>query len=391
MTVLPSVRSPLSNILVLHTVVIQCELFLAALFSTHSSSFASTGQSKFSNYFAMAQSRRIVVLGSLNTDLVTVTSRIPLAGETFTAISFSTGPGGKGQNQAVGCARAATNAESGEAPIQVAMLGATGTSEHDQLSDALHATLKAEGIDASGIERIPHISSGTATILVEEQTGQNRILVVPGANGKVNASFLQKPIFKSKLWGDSKNPKASLLVLQLEIPLETVVEAISQAKSHGIPVLLNPAPAISNIPRETLRDVDHLIVNETEAQILLSNHDELVGLEITTKDWLHQVFLSFAKIGVKNLVVTLGEKGACYTSSSDQGYDLVSAIKVPAEDIVDTTAAGDTFVGVYAVEVVKSQGKELNLRKAIEQACKASALTVQKAGAIQSIPYGRDY
>ena len=339
----------------------------------------------------MAQSRRIVVLGSLNTDLVTVTSRIPVAGETFTAISFSTGPGGKGQNQAVGCARAATSAESGEASIQVAMLGATGTSEHDQLSNALHATLKAEGIDASGIERIPHISSGTATILVEEQTGQNRILVVPGANGKVDISFLQKPIFKSKLWGDGDNPKASLLVLQLEIPLETVVEVISQAKSHGVPVLLNPAPATSNIPEEMLRHVDHLIVNETEAQILLSNDRQMSGLESASKDWLHQVFSSFAKIGVKNLVVTLGEKGACYTSSADQGYEFVAAVKVPVEEIVDTTAAGDTFVGVYAVEVVKSQGKELDFKKAIEQACKASALTIRKAGAIQSMPYGRDY
>lgn len=338
----------------------------------------------------MPQTRHIVVLGSLNTDLVTVTTRIPVGGETLTATSFSTGPGGKGLNQAVACARAAITS-GGYKTINVVMLGATGTSNEDLLSDALHNTLKMEEIDGSGIVRIPGISSGTATILVEGKTGENRILVVPGANGQIDPSFLERPDFTSKLWGYANISEAALLILQLEIPLETVIEVIAQANTHGVPVLLNPAPAVKTLPKETLAQVDYLIVNETEAEIILSDHENLSGLKSGDDEWLQRVFKAFAKIGVKQLIVTLGARGACYSIPTPDDYEFVPAVKVPAECVIDTTAAGDTFVGTYAIELVKFKGQEINTKRAVERACKASALTVQRSGAVSSIPFGNEY
>ena len=291
----------------------------------------------------MSRTHNIVVLESLNTDLVTVTPRIPVGGETITASSFSTGPGGKGLNQAVGCARAAITSD-GDESIKVVMLGATGTSTDDQLSDALHSILQHEGIDGSGIVRIPNVSSGTATLLVEEHTGENRILVVPGANGKVDQSFLERLEFKSRLWGNTNTPRATLLVPQLEIPLETVVEVIAQAGTHGVPVLLNPAPAVKDIRKETLAQVDHLIVTETEAETILSGYENIKGPKTGDDEWLECVFKGFAKIGVEQLIVTLGAKGACYSASGANGYESIPAVKVPAGKLVDTTPAGDTFV-----------------------------------------------
>jgi ribokinase len=297
------------------------------------------------------------------------------------------------------------------------MLGATGDPASDALAATLHNTLANEQIQhVSAIAQIPGTSSGTATILVDETTGQNRILVVPGANGLVDETLLAQPAWEEILWGtgdssssvggSKKKAAADLLVLQLEIPLATVVLAIRRAKQHGVPVLLNPAPALPDIPLDVLAAVDHLVLNETEAEILVGHADgdgdgdgDGGRLHPGSTAWMDRIFQRFAQIGIQNVVVTLGAQGAAYSTaratggSGGGGWEKVPAVAVPSEKVLDTTAAGDTWVGAYSVEVVRARarGVELDLGKAVARACAAAAMTVQRYGAIASIPFGDEY
>lgn len=326
----------------------------------------------------MATQRIITVIGSLNTDLVTVTDRVPQGGETLTSKSFSTGSGGKGANQGVAAARTSrsnpknsSNPEALHSDVAVRFIGAVGA---DPFGPTIVAGMKADGLDVTRIKILEGQTTGVAVIIVEEATGENRILFNPGAN------FTLRPEDFTKI-EDLGTPKPDLVILQLEIPLDTVLTIIELCKAANVAVLLNPAPAVP-LPDTVLSGLEHLIVNETEAAILSGRSVDAVNAE--DFDW-GVVTDEFLNKGAKNIVVTLGGKGSYYSSATGKG-SLLRANKVK---VVDTTCAGDTFVGAYGSLYVKALESEggWDLKEAVRKSSKASELTVQRKGAQDAIPW----
>ncbi|KAI5868519.1 Ribokinase-like protein [Durotheca rogersii] len=237
------------------------------------------------------------------------------------------------------------------------MLGAVG---RDAYGPALLANLERHGVDVSGAAADPGLATGVAVIIVDEPTGQNRIVLSPGANHSLAAARFADPA----ALGD---PLPDLLVMQLEIPLATVLAALRAARAAAVPVLLNPAPAVP-LPADAYAGLAHLVVNETEAAILggLASEsvlDDEAGLEAVARDFLSR--------GVRNVIIAVAAKGL-----------------LPAEKakVVDTTAAGDTFVGRYALDVVAS-GPAFDIVEAVKKANRAAAKTVERLGAQDSIPW----
>ncbi|KUJ20804.1 ribokinase [Mollisia scopiformis] len=305
----------------------------------------------------------IAVIGSLNADLTTYTSRIPSGGETLHANSFKVGSGGKGGNQTCACAklsRTSKDIQNGSAIIKI--FGAVGNDAHGSM--ILH-DLQASGVDTSGVSMKDGVETGVAVILVEEESGENRILLSAGANYSLQPSqFSLLPL-----------PLPSLIILQLEIPVPTTLEILRTARTQNMEVLLNPAPAIP-LPEEAYVGLAHLVVNETEAVILSGCSPG----DIEDEKKLPDVARIFHGRGVKNVIITLGGRGVFF-SSGEGNNGLLKARKV---EVVDTTAAGDTFVGAYALEVVKG---EFDIKSAVERANMAAAKTIGKRGAQSSIPW----
>ncbi|KAJ8057891.1 hypothetical protein OCU04_013073 [Sclerotinia nivalis] len=316
----------------------------------------------------------ITVIGSLNIDLVTLTPRVPAGGETLTATSFSTGPGGKGANQAVACARLSrpnpASAPSYDSDVLVKMIGAVGD---DEFGPSLISSLKSSLIDPTSVQTIPNQSTGVAVILVESDSGENRILLSPGANHSLEPSTFTHA-------SSLGTPLPTLLILQLEIPLPTILQILSTASTNHIPVLLNPAPA-QKLPPSAYPSITHLILNETEAAILTSR--PISSVTSPTFDW-RTVTSQFLALGCKTVIITLGAKGAIFATGNIYEH-------IPAEEnvkVVDTTAAGDTFVGAYAVELVRNGNADAGVMlAAVAKACKAAARTVEKEGAQSAIPW----
>ncbi|PMD60002.1 ribokinase [Hyaloscypha bicolor E] len=305
----------------------------------------------------------IAVIGSLNADLTSYTSRIPNGGETLHGTSFKTGSGGKGGNQACACAklsRSSTNLLTGSATVK--MVGAVGNDQHGSM---LLKDLQATGVNTSGVVVKDDVETGVAIIIVEESSGENRILLNAGANYSIS------PLQFEEL----QEPYPDLIILQLEVPVETTVQILRAARKASVPVLLNPAPAVE-LPEEVYEGLDYLIVNESEVVILCGCSAE----EIEDVENLPTVGRQFHEKGVKNVIVTLGGRGVFFSVKGGEN-GLVEAKKV---EVVDTTAAGDTFVGAYALEVVKG---EFNAKSAVEMANRAAALTIGKKGAQSSIPW----
>ncbi|MFI7229997.1 ribokinase [Nonomuraea angiospora] len=283
----------------------------------------------------------ISVFGSANMDLVAYVSEAPKRGETVTGHRFRTVPGGKGANQAIAAARAGAH---------VAFLGAVGD---DGFGAELRATLAQAGIDVRGLREVPG-PSGIAHIVVDDEGG-NSIIVVPGANGTVT--------------GPSGEDLAAIarsdaLLLQLELPMEAVVAAAQAAQVSGVPVYLTPAPA-RPLPDELLDAVTTIVPNEHEAAAITG----AAGAEAALDALLERV---------EEALITLGSEGALY------GSRLGERLRVPAVkvDAVDTTAAGDTFVGAFAV--ARSEG--MSVADALGFASTAAALSVQREGASTSMP-----
>ena len=281
------------------------------------------------------------------------------------AESFSTGCGGKGANQAVAAARL-SKLSSGERLANVEIIGAVGV---DDFGRSLKRNLSADGVNVSKVKEIEGVATGTATILVEKETGENRILVAAGANNHV----------VSKL--DDGGRYGGVLLCQLECPLDSVLSHMKAAKLSGSIVLLNPAPA-TQLSSEFFTNTDYLILNESEAALLsrseLTHPFPDAQLEAITQQLIEK--------GVQVVVITLGGEGSYYgTAQGASGRVRAEKVKV-----VDTTAAGDTFVGAFAVRIALSRSEsnvtESNIRNAMEFGTVASALTVQKAGAQDSIP-----
>ncbi|KAA8618274.1 RbsK Sugar kinase ribokinase family [Pyrenophora tritici-repentis] len=315
----------------------------------------------------------IIVIGSLNVDLVTRTPRVPVGGETLTSESFNIGWGGKGANQAVACARLSrthAQASSSQASdVEVRMVGAIGD---DEFHEGFLKALREDALKTDGVQILKGKKTGVAVIVVETGTGENRIMFCPGANGDVEVR-------------DLVDADASVALFQLELPLEVVLYNMKVARRKGVQTVINPAPAIP-LPMEAYEGLDHLIVNETEAATLS-------GMEKPTS-W-DEVAAVFIARGVKNVIITLGGEGVYYKTSkqqpSSQNGHIVPARKVK---VVDTTAAGDTFAGAYTVAVARwkimSQGADFDLDAAIAHANRAASMTVQKAGAQSSIPWANE-
>ncbi|KAI0871656.1 ribokinase [Hypoxylon argillaceum] len=323
----------------------------------------------------------ITVLGSLNIDLVSYVSHHPLPGETMTSNAFAVSPGGKGANQAVACAKlsrsrttSTSTSTSADESAHIRMLGAVGADSYGAL---LTSNLASHGVDVSGVASSPSLKTGIAIIVVDEPTGQNRIILSPEANHSLlPSSFAALPA-----------PKPDLLIMQLEIPLPTVLAALRAARDAGVPVLLNPAPA-QRMPDDAYAGLAHLVVNETEAAVL----GGVSEAELDTEDGLERVAGGFLGLGVKNVIVTLGGRGVFYMAAAAGDGGARKQGLVPAEKakVVDTTAAGDTFVGQYALDVVGAGtggAERFDIEAAVRRANRAAARTVEKLGAQDSIPW----
>ena len=226
----------------------------------------------------------ISVIGSLNVDLVTRTARVPVAGETLASESFNIGWGGKGANQAVACARLsrtkATASASRASDVEVRMVGAVGDDEFHQ---GFLESLRADGLNTSGVEILKGKKTGVAVIVVETQSGENRIMFNPGANGEVVVR-------------DLVDDDVGVALFQLELPMQVVLHNMKLAREKGVETVINPAPAVP-LPAEAYAGLGHLIVNETEAAILS-------GIEKPTS-W-DEVAAVFIARGVENVIITLG-------------------------------------------------------------------------------------
>lgn len=290
---------------------------------------------------------RIVVVGSLNMDLVVKTLELPRLGETISGQDFHTIPGGKGANQAVAA---------GKLGASVCHVGRVG---RDGFGDALLASLQAAGVDTTCVEKLDGIPTGVALITVDA-VGDNTIVVVPGANGQCGPEFVTAAL--GRLEGD-------VLVCQLEIPLESVLAAAEVAKEKDMLVVLNPAPA-APLPAELMQCVDILILNETETEVI-------TGIQVTDVASAMVAGRAILGMGVQQVVLTLGKNGSVHVSAEKE-------VHVPAFSVksVDTTAAGDAFIGALAAFITKTKDVE----DALTIASAAGALAVTRLGAQSSLP-----
>jgi ribokinase len=290
----------------------------------------------------------IVVFGSINMDLVAGTQRLPRPGETLAGHSFRTVPGGKGANQAVACARL------GAPTRMVGRLGADG------FGVALRAGLVQEGIDVTGVGADPVQPSGVALITVEA-SGENTIIVVPGANGAVGAAELERL--------DAALAGARALLLQFEVPLEAVIAAAERARAQGVTVILDPAPAQA-LPAALFPLVDILTPNESEAAAL-------VGFPIADEAAAAQAAHQLRARGSAAVVIKRGGHGAL--ALTPDGVVALPAMPVTA---VDTVAAGDAFNAGLAVALAAGQPFAMALRWGLA----AGALAVTRPGAQEAMP-----
>lgn len=293
----------------------------------------------------------ILVIGSSNTDMTVKTKELPRPGETVLGGVFTMGAGGKGANQAVAAQRLGG---------KVKFICKVG---RDIFGDNSIAQYKKEGLDTSGILR-SDLPSGVALISVD-QHAENCIVVASGANGDLSEADI------ASCEKDLK--ECAILLLQLETPIPSVLKAAKIAHEAGATVVLNPAPACA-LPEELFKYIDLFIPNETE----LSSFS---GIQVTDAASAEKAAAAMQAKGVGKLIVTMGSKGALICEGGPGVF--VPAHKVKA---VDTTAAGDTFCGALCVAV--SEGK--SLKESAQFACAASALTVQKMGAQNSIPYRKE-
>ena len=291
----------------------------------------------------------ILSFGSLNLDLVTQTPHLPKPGETVLGTHFMTAPGGKGANQAVAAARLG---------ISTLMVGRVGG---DDFGQVLLQSLKGAGVKTDGVKIDETIHSGIAAIAVDSR-GENHIVVVPGANGQVDLSDVNR----LTQW----LPNHQILMMQLEIPLTVVQQAAQSAHQAGLTVILDPAPAPPDLPERLYPLIDILTPNQVEAE-------QLVGFPVRDPETAAEAATIFHQRGVKTVIIKLGAQGALCSTDGETFHIPAFAVKA-----VDTVAAGDAFNGGLAAALAE----DFSLRQAVIRANAAAALAVMKMGGQSSMP-----
>ena len=286
----------------------------------------------------------IIVFGSINIDLAAKTPRLPLPGETIIGSNFFTAGGGKGANQAVAAARLGTFTH---------MIGRVG---NDKFAEELLTNLQSYGVNTDNVLIDQNTHSGVAIIAVDDR-GQNNIIVIPGANNNVGEADIER--LKKLL------PGATALLLQLEITLEVVQRAAFMAREAGVRVILDPAPACSDLPLEIYRLIDIITPNEVEA-------GQLVGFAVNNPETAILAAKQLQERGVENVIVKLGDRGAVAVTADETFFVPPFAV-----DAIDTVAAGDAFNGGLAAALDGG----LSLSEAVLWGSAAGALCTTKAGA----------
>lgn len=293
----------------------------------------------------------VTVIGSINLDRTIRVKAMARPGETIHASEVFSAGGGKGANQAVAAKRSGAKTN---------FIGAVG---NDDAGKTMLELLSYEDIDLSGIAKLEKVATGQAYIVVDEK-GENSIVIHAGANGKITPEHVQKHADLIE--------KSDFVIAQFESDLASTITAFKLAREAGVTTILNPAPAMKVVPKELLETTDLIIPNETETEVL-------TGIEVTDEKSMEQAAARLHALGIKAVIITIGSKGAFYSIAGQTG--IVPAYKVKA---VDTTAAGDTFIGALSTVLAKDLS---NLVEAIKYGNKASSLTVQRFGAQPSIPY----
>lgn len=291
----------------------------------------------------------VLVIGSSNLDLVVTAKRFPKPGETIFGKKFEMFPGGKGANQAVCAARLG---------CKTTFIGKMG---NDDFREKLSSILIEAGVDIKNLLVDSNEHTGTALITVDE-TGQNQIIVISGSNMKLSPKDIER---KSALFSD-----AAVVLAQLEIPIETVVQAAELARQNHALFILNPAPAAS-LPDRLFPLIDFITPNENELELLS-------GIKIVDDSSIKRASEKLIQKGVRNIIVTLGKRGAMLVNHTCAKLFPVSKVKV-----VDSTAAGDAFNGAFASSI--SEGH--SIEESIEFANKIASISVTRMGAQSSMPY----
>lgn len=287
---------------------------------------------------------KVTVIGSANIDLVTQTEAFPMPGETLLGKGFHHFPGGKGANQAVAAARLGGD---------VTFIGCVGDDDYGR---QIKENLQIENVNVEHMLTSEIVESGIANIVVAEK--DNAIIVIPGANHELNPEYVQS-LTDVILASD-------VVVLQLEIPIESVETAVSVAHKGNIPIVLNPAPAVP-LSEELLQQITYITPNETEIKVLTAEED------------IKRSFEKLFVIGSKNVILTRGSKGVAYGSSEKQSVQHYEACRV---EVTDTTGAGDTFNAAFAISIAEGN----NISHAINYANAAAGLSITKLGAQTGMP-----
>ena len=296
----------------------------------------------------------VVVFGSINLDLVVEVAHLPAKGETVIGDRFFASAGGKGANQAVAIAKLG---------IPVSLVGQVG---NDTFGQTLINSLQSSGVNTDSININSHTYSGIASIVVDRY-GANTIACAGGANNLVREAEIEQFI--------RLLPQAKIVLLELGIPLATVLTAAREAKAHDCLLILDPAPVTANLPEELYSLVDIITPNEIEAS-------QLVGFTVDGVTTARQAASSLHQMGIKNVIITLGSQGSLYSNELESYW--LKPIDVP---VVDTVAAGDAFNGALAVGL--ASGKEI--KEAVQWATVGAALSVTKNGAQSSLPNKKSF
>ncbi|KGT88452.1 ribokinase [Erwinia typographi] len=291
----------------------------------------------------------IAVIGSNMVDLITYTNTMPKAGETLEAEDFALGCGGKGANQAVAAAKLGAD---------VMMVSKVG---EDLFAENTVKNLQQYGVDTRFVSVAPGTSSGVAPIFVDDQS-QNRILIIKGANAQLSPADIDAAAEDLR--------RCKLLVLQLEIPLPTVYYAIDFARQHGISLILNPAPAVAELDIDYACQCDFFMPNETELEIL-------TGLPVSSEEEVLRAGQMLLGRGLKNLIITLGSRGSVWMRD-----DAVHRVSPTPVNAVDTSGAGDAFIGCFAHFLVQHG----DVAQAMQSASAYAACSVTGRGTQRSYP-----